>query len=88
MDNDINRIVHILESGEINALLRLYYNRDEEIKGSDDLKEENLQSLVDKNLIITSLNEDGNIVSLTDFGLSVCGSVIFDRIKENKDIFN
>jgi hypothetical protein len=87
MDTDLTRLIHSLEEGEINALLKLYYNRDGTIKGSNDLKEENLHNLVDKNLISTSIDEDENVVTLTDYGLSVCGSVMFDRINENKELF-
>lgn len=88
MDIDVTRLVHSLESGEINALLKLYYNRDGTIKGSNDLKEETLLSLVNKNLISTSIDEDENVISLTDYGLSICGSVMSDRINENKELFN
>lgn len=86
---DTTRLVHGLGSGEINVLLELYYNRDgivKNFKGSD-FEEDTLQSLVDKNLINTSLESDEHIVSLTEEGLSVCGSVMFNRIDENKGLF-
>lgn len=87
MDTDTTKIIYKLGLGEINTLLKLYYIRDGTIKGSKDLKEETLQSLIDKNMIITSLGENGNTISFTDYGLSVCGSVMFDRIKENRHLF-
>lgn len=89
MATDITRLVHGLGSGEINILLELYYNRDGVIKNfkRSDLKKETLQSLIDKNLINTSLESDENVVSLTEEGLSVCGSVMFNRIDENKELF-
>ena len=89
METDITRLVHGLGSGEINVLLGLYYNRDGVIKNfkKSDLKKETLQSLIDKNLIDTSLESDEKIVSLTEEGLSVCGSVMFNRINENKELF-
>ena len=89
MEIDITRLVHSLNPGEIDALLKLYYNRDgvvKNFKGSD-FKKKILQGLIDKNLINTSLEEDENIVSLTEEGLSVCGSVMFNRINENKELF-
>jgi len=89
METDITRLVLGLGSGEINVLLELYYNRDGVIKNFKraDLKKETLQSLIDKNLINTSLESDENVVSLTEEGLSVCGSVMFNRINENKELF-
>ena len=89
METDITRLVLGLGSGEINVLLELYYNRDGVIKNfkRSDLKKETLQSLIDKNLINTSLESDENVVSLTEEGLSVCGSVMFNRINENKELF-
>jgi len=86
---DISRLVHSLESDEIDALLRLYYNREGVVKNftNSDFKEEILQDLIDKNLISTSIDEDASVVSLTEDGLSVCGSVMFDRINENKELF-
>lgn len=89
METDITRLVHSLGSGEISVLLELYYNRDGVFKNfkKSDLKKETLQSLIDKNLINTSLESDENIVSLTEEGLSVCGSVVFNRINENKELF-
>ena len=89
MDNDITRLVHSLNSREINVLLEMYYNRNGVVKGfkGSDFKGEILQSLIDKNLINASLETDENVVSLTEGGLSVCGSVMFSRINENKVLF-
>lgn len=89
MDIDITRLVHSLDSGEIDALLKLYYNKDgvvKNFKGSD-FEEEILQGLIDKNLINASLETDENVVSLTEEGLSVCGSVMFNRINGKKKLY-
>ena len=89
MEIDITRLIHSLGTGEINVLLELYYNRDGVIKNfkGSDFKEDILQGLIDKNLIDASLGTDENVVSLTEEGLSVCGSVMFNRINENKELF-
>lgn len=89
MDINITRLVQSLNPKEINGLLELYYNRDAvvmDFKGSD-FKEEILQSLIDKNLINASLETDENVVSLTEEGLTVCGSVMFTRIIKNKKLY-
>lgn len=89
MDTDITRLVHSLDSKEIDVLLKLYYNRDEVVKSfkGSDFEEDILHSLTDKNLIDASLKSDESIISLTEEGLSVCGSVMFNRINENKELF-
>jgi hypothetical protein len=85
---DIAGLVHSLESREIDALLRLYYNRESVVKNftNSDFKEEILQNLIDKKLISANF-DDESVVSLTEYGLSVCGSVMFNRINENKELF-
>ena len=89
MEIDISRLIHNLDSGEIDALLSLYYNRDGIIKNfkGTEFKKGTLQSLIDKNLINASLDEDENVLSLTEEGFNVCGSVMFDRINDNKELF-
>jgi len=89
MDTDITRLVHSLDSGEIKILLELYYNRNGTVKSSkgSNFKKKILQSLIEKNLINANPESDENIVSLTEEGLSVCGSVMFNRINENKELF-
>jgi len=87
METNLGGLVQKLEASEIATLLKLYYNKEGLIKGynESDFNEETLHSLLDKNLIITSLVQGESIVSLTNEGLSVCGSVMFDRI-QNKNL--
>jgi hypothetical protein len=89
METDITRLVHSLGSKEIDVLLKLYYNRDEVVKSfkGSDFEEDILHSLTDKNLINASIKSDESIISLTEEGLSVCGSVMFNKIDVNKEFF-
>jgi len=89
MEIDITRLAHSLDSEEIDTLLKIYYNKDKLVKNfkDSDFKKEILNDLIDKNLINTNIEKDENIISLTDEGLSVCGSVMFSRIDENQELF-
>jgi hypothetical protein len=89
MNKDASRLIHSLESREINALLNLYYNRNGISKGfnESDFEKKTIHSLTEKNLILTSLIAGESIVSLTDDGLDICGSVMFEKINEKKDLF-
>lgn len=89
MDTNISRLVNSLESNEVKALLNLYYNKDgitNKINLSD-FKNETIQGLIDKKLIASNISLDNDNLSLTSDGLSVCGSVMFQKIKENSEIF-
>jgi len=83
MKTDITKLISSLDSKEINVLLKLYYYQDGIIKGSNDFKKDTLDSLTDKNLIFVNIKSKVNIVGLTDYGLSVCGSVMYNRVNEN-----
>jgi len=87
MKMDVSKLVHDLDSKEISVLLKLYYYQDGVAKGFDELEEDILNSLTDKNLITANIESDENIVGLTDYGLSVCGSVMFNRINKNSKLF-
>jgi hypothetical protein len=87
MKLDVSKIVHSLNSKEINVLIKLYYYQDGVVKGFNEQEEEVLNSLTDKNLITANIESDENIVGLTEYGLSVCGSVMFDRINNNSKLF-
>jgi len=67
---------------EIETLLDIYYTHEEIEKTDSDIL-----SLIDKNLVSTKVLQGKNLLSLTNEGLSVCGSVMFQRINENKEIF-
>ena len=80
-------LIQNLQASEIATLLQLYYNKDRVAKGEDEsnFNEEILHSLLDKNLVTTSLISGESIISLTEEGLSLCGSIMLDRI-QNKDL--
>lgn len=82
MEENVSKLVESLDKIEIETLLDIYYNREGfEKTGSDVL------ALISKNLVSTRVTQGKNLVSLTDEGLSVCGSVMFQRINERKEIF-
>ena len=89
MEIDTSELIHSLSDNEINTLLMLYYNKERIIQDSEgfNINKETFDILVEKNLISTDLTDDENIVSLTDEGLTVCGSVMFERINLEKDLF-
>ncbi len=84
MEVDLTQLVQNLNTNEINVLLKLYYNKDGIAKGfnESDFEAEILHSLIDKSLILTNLVAGESIVSLTDEGLNVCGSVMFNRVND------
>jgi len=82
MEENVSKLIESLDKIEIETLLDIYYNREGfEKTGSDVL------ALISKNLVSTRVTQGKNLVSLTDEGLSVCGSVMFQRINERKEIF-
>ena len=87
MEISLGGLTQNLEASEIATLLQLYYNKDRVVKENDEpnFNEEILHSLLDKNLVLTSLISGESIISLTDEGLGICGSIMLDRI-QNKDI--
>ena len=87
MKIDVSKLIHSLNSKEINVLLKLYYNHGGIVKGFNEHEEDIFNSLTDKNLITANIGSDENIVGLTDDGLSVCGSVMFNRINKNSELF-
>jgi hypothetical protein len=87
MKIDVTKLISSLESKEIDVLLKLYYCQEEIHNKFNDFKEEIINSLNDKNLISINIESDENIVDLTDYGLSVCGSVMFHRVNENSTHF-
>ena len=87
MDENTTRLVRSLDVKEINTLLKLYYSKGGLIKNFDSFEEDILHDLVEKNLIDASVGTGENVVSLTDYGLSVCGSVMNDIITINKEHF-
>ncbi len=89
MDTNISSVINSLESSEINVLLDLYFNKEgisKKFKESN-FKKETIQGLIDKHLIDANLGADEDILSLTSEGLSICGSVMFERINEKKEQF-
>jgi len=87
MDENTTRLVSSLDVNEINTLLRLYYSKEGLINNFQGFDEEVLHNLVEKNLINASIGTGEDAVSLTEYGLSVCGSAMVDIINVNKDLF-
>ena len=81
MEINHTKKIRSLKKDEINTLINLYYDtslvEDEEL----------LSSLVEKNLVSTQVEQNKNKLFLTDLGLNLCGTVMFDRIKQNKEKF-
>jgi hypothetical protein len=84
MEDNISRLVQNLDSEETNVLLKLYYNKDGIVKGytESDFEEETLHDLVEKNLVITNMVAGESVVSLTNEGLDVCGTIMYSRVNE------
>ena len=87
MKIDVSKLVHSLDSKEINILLALYQPHSGVVKGFNEFEDEILNSLTHENLITANIQSDESIVGLTDYGLSVCGSVMFNRINKNSKLF-
>ena len=86
MEKIQNNLISNLNSDEINALLKLYYNENSMNLGIDktDFDDETLKGLLDKNLINSRLDDGENILSLSEQGLNLCGSVMYNRINDKK----
>ena len=89
MEVNLTPLIEALKSDELSVLMKLYYNRSNVINGfnESDFQAETIQSLLSKNLVITSLIEGESIVSLTDEGLDICGSVMFSKINDKSPDF-
>jgi len=89
MEENLTHQIQNLDNEEISILLKLYYNKDGFSDDTDisDFGEETLHNLLSKNLIQTSLDEGNNSLSLSDEGLNIIGSVMFNRINEKKSGF-
>ena len=87
MDENLTGVISSLDVNEINTLLKLYYSKNGTIKNFTGFNQDILHELVEKNLIQTSIGTGESVVSLTEYGLSVCGSVMVDIINVNKDLF-
>jgi hypothetical protein len=89
MEMDQSKLIEGLSSIEIDALINLYYNQEGKNQGISisDLSEEALTSLVDKNLISTKLGEDESLISLTESGLNLCGTVMQYQIESKEELF-
>jgi len=89
MEENLTHQIQDLDSEEISILLKLYYNKDgfsDDIDISD-FGEETLHNLLNKNLIQTNPDSDVNSIALSDEGLNVVGSVMFNKIAEKKSGF-
>ncbi len=82
MEENISKIVKSLAEEQVETLLSIYYS-----KGSISSKDKTILDLVDKNLVSTNMQQGKSLVELTDEGLSLCGSVMFEKINEKKEIF-
>ena len=82
MEENISRLVKGLGEEQVETLLSIYYNKD-----SISSENTNILDLIDKNLVSTKVQNGKSLVELTDEGLSLCGSVMFERINDKKEIF-
>jgi len=84
-------VVKTLNKEEVDVLLNLYHNADDiVVKDLNQLNEPRdtiLQDLINKNLVTTTVVDDKNILSLTEDGLNICGSIMFHKIEEKKSLF-
>ena len=83
-------VVKTLNKEEVDVLLNLYHNIDdfvEDLNKLDGSQDTALQDLINKNLVSTTVVDDKNILSLTDDGLNICGSIMFHKIGEKKSLF-
>jgi len=84
MEINITQLIQNLNTNEINVLMKLYYNHEGFTTGFNEsnFEAEILHNLIEKNLILTNLIAGESIVSLTDEGLNVCGSVMINTVKD------
>ena len=89
METNQSKLIEGLNYIEIDALINLYYNQKGSNQGFDasSIDEETFTSLVDKNLISTKLGQDEILISLTEAGLTLCGTVMKCQIDAKEDLF-
>jgi len=78
-----------LDASELDTLLKLYSSGTSVIRGLSDsgLEDRVLHDLIGKNLISISLDSGRGVISLTDIGASICGSVMMNRVQGKADDF-
>jgi len=78
-----------LDDIEVDTLLKLYSNSGGVVKGLSGFSFDDrvLHDLVGKNLISVSLDSDKGVISLTDIGNTICGSVMMNRLTDKADEF-
>ena len=89
MGEELKGSAHSLDASELDTLLKLYSNGTAVVKGlsGSGFDDNVLHELIGKNLINISLESGMGVVSLTDMGTSVCGSVMMDRVHGKADDF-
>jgi hypothetical protein len=89
MERDQSKLIEDLNSTEIDALINLYYSPERSNQDFDtsSIDEKTLTNLIDKNLISTKLGEYESLISLTEAGLTLCGTLMKDRIDEKEEFF-
>jgi hypothetical protein len=87
MKIDVTKLISDLDSKEIDVLLKIYYCHEGVFNNSNDFEEGIIRSLTDKNLVSVNIESNENIIDLTNYGLSVCGTVLFNRINEKQNQF-
>ena len=82
-------LYHSLDVNEISVLLKIYYMMKGGINETfeSDFDKKILQNLVEKNFAKATLVYNENIFSLTNEGINICRSIMFNRIKENMPAF-
>ncbi len=82
MEENITRQIKGLGEKQVETLLSIYYNKD-----AISLDNKNILELVNKKLVSTKMQEGKSLIELTDEGLSLCGSVMYQRIEDKKEVF-
>ena len=90
MNLETDSLPSSLEDDEIGLLLRLYYLKEGSTADLFDTvsDEKTLQNLMSKNLISTTVISGETMLSLTETGLDLCGSMMFSKTKDNTTIFH
>ena len=78
-----------LDYNEIEFLINLYHNNDDIAINNDEFNFNNglLDNLIVKNLVRMNTAGKKNLLSLSNEGLNICKSVMFNIINNNKDDF-
>jgi len=89
MGEEFKGSVRSLDANELDTLLKLYSYEDGVIRGLSDFDFDDrvLHDLVGKNLISIRLDSGKGVISLTDIGASICGSVMTDIVRGKADEF-